>query len=82
MGRLFYLVFVVVGLAAAVLNRRAAARAHENSARIFHRPLRPGSAESRFMTVFSRTLAVVVGLTMAVLGVLGATGVIWQNEHW
>lgn len=79
MVRIFYALIALGGLAAAFANRRFAVSAHDTSARYFGREVRPGSRESRFMTVYTRVLAIVVGLGMFVLGMLGALGVIWTT---
>ena len=79
MVRIFYALIALVGLGAAIANRRFATASHESSAKFFRRPVRQGSTESRFMTAWSRTLAVIVGLMLFVMGALGALGIIWQQ---
>jgi hypothetical protein len=79
MERVLYAAVALGGLAAALANRHFAAAAHRSSARYFGRPLRPGSADARFMTIWSRSLTIVVGLGLAVLGTLGVLGVIWKS---
>ncbi|WP_306214346.1 hypothetical protein [Actinoplanes sp. RD1] len=67
------------GLLAAINNRRFAEASHDSSAKVFGRPVREGSRESRFMNVWSRTIAVLVGSGLFVMGTLGTLGVIWES---
>lgn len=79
MARILYGLIALMGLAAAVANRRFATASHDSSARFFGRRVRPCSTESRFLTAWSRILAIVAGLLMFVMGTLGALGVIWNR---
>lgn len=79
MTRVFYVLIALAGLAAAIANRRFATASERSSAQHFGREIRPGSKEHRFMVIWSRTLAVLVGTTIFVLGILGALGIIWTD---
>lgn len=79
MSRLLYVIIALAGLGAAIANRRFAEASHDSSERFFGRRIERGSAESRFMGVWTRVLAVVVGLALFAMGVLATLGVIWTD---
>ena len=66
----------VMGVTAVFLNRRFGQASVDASRDLYGVDLAEGSTRHRFTVGYSRVLAVVIGSAMAVLGVLGALGII------
>jgi hypothetical protein len=76
MGRVLCGLFVFLGVLAVLRNRRAPDMAMRRSREQFGIEIKPGTRHHRFMTIFARTLNVVVGCTFVVVGFLGMFGVL------
>ena len=61
---------------AVMTNRQAPANAMRKSQLQFGIEVRPGTRHHRFMTIFARTLHIVVGSALVVIGFLGMFGVL------
>ncbi|MCA2211673.1 hypothetical protein [Jidongwangia harbinensis] len=72
MERTTSVIVALAGLAIVILNRRFGRVAITNSREIFGRDIRKGTREYRVMVLYSRTLAVIVGSLMLILGTLDA----------
>ncbi|MBG0569257.1 hypothetical protein [Actinoplanes aureus] len=71
----------VMGLYAVVRNRSFAEASVVSSRRDFGIHLREGSRAYRFNWIFSRTMAITVGVVMLVGGTLGAIGIDWRDIY-
>ena len=80
MDRIIPTLLAVGGVLAVAFNRHFGDVAITNSRRIFGVDYRVGSRGYRFMFWFGRTLAIVVGSAMAVLGMLDALRIDWRGR--
>lgn len=74
-------VVAAIGLYAAVRNRYFAEASVATSRKHFGIHLREGSRAYRFNWIFSRTLTIVIGALMLILGGLGAIGIDWREIY-
>jgi hypothetical protein len=79
MVRIGHGLVAILGLAAALSNKRFARASTASSKEFFGRDVREGSREHKAMQVWSRTIAILVGTVMFVAGVLGVFGISWQE---
>jgi hypothetical protein len=76
MGRVFCGLIVFLGALAVLHNRRAVDLATRRSREQFGIEIRQGTRHHRFMTIFARTLNIVGGSALVVMGFLGMFGVL------
>jgi len=76
MGRLICGLIVLLGAHAVMRNRRAVDVAVRRSRDQFGIEIRPGTRHHRFMSIFARSLNIVGGSAMVVIGFLGMFGVL------
>jgi hypothetical protein len=74
--RIIYGLFVLLGAMAVMRNRQAVDLAVRRSREQFGIEIRPGTRHYRFTAVFARTLNIVVGTAIVVVGFLGMFGVL------
>jgi hypothetical protein len=68
--------FVLLGVGAVLKNRQTVDVAVQRSREQFGIEIRPGTRHYRFTAIFARSLNIVGGSAMAVLGFLGMLGVL------
>lgn len=79
MDRAVAVLIALAGLGAVVFNRRFGRSSVTSSREFFGRELREGSREYRFMVLYSRVIAVVVGSLMFLAGTLDLLGISWRD---
>lgn len=79
MVRIGYALVAIFGVAAALSNKRFARASAASSKEFFGRNVREDSREHRAMQVWSRTIVILVGTAMFVIGVLGVFGISWEQ---
>ena len=79
--RIMAAAIALVGLVAIAMNKRFARMSIISSREYFGIELPEGIRRYRFTIVYSRTIAIIVGLFMFVLGTLEALGIDWRAVY-